>query len=58
MTDRQRAEKQASNETYADKYPRRSKKLRRKARKARAERSELYWLAQSGIERDTRWPLI
>jgi hypothetical protein len=54
---RQKKEKRAANEAYADRYRRRRRKDRKKARKARVERREIAWLEASGIPRDTNWPL-
>lgn len=53
----QKAEKRAKNELYALRFPRRKRKLRKKARQERVEARERAWLLAVGIARDERVPL-
>lgn len=54
---RQKREKQAANERYADRFPRRRRKDRKQARRERVLLREKRWFAESGIPIDKTRPL-
>jgi hypothetical protein len=53
----QKLEKKAANERYADRFPRRRRKDRKKARRERVLARERRWFADSGIPIDKTRPL-
>ena len=54
---RQRLEKKATNDAYKERFPRRKKKDRKKARRERTIAREKRWFQESGIEIDKTRPL-
>lgn len=58
LTYRQHLAKRDTNAEYAAQFPPRDKATKRKQRRQRMKRRELRWLAEAGIERDPKRPLI